>query len=262
MCIPYELSLLVNDANIHSRDLSSLVHFLCGGSVVPEELCRRLRERLPNGLIHNAYGLSETVSLVTVNAPPKRGSVGQLNNGVDMKIIDNNGNRCGLNESGEICIKRLYTFLGYYGDAEATQNAFDADGWFLTGDIGYFDADGYLFIVDRKKDIMKYCCQQISPGDIENAIIEHLDVAQVCVVGIPDAKCTELPAAVIVKKHNSHLTEDDVHKFAEKEFVDSKQLRGGVYFVEDLPRTSSGKVLRRLVREIATQLHAKRNSAT
>lgn len=257
---PYQMGLVVNSEHFHNSDLSSIGRFLCGGSIVPEDLCRRLRTRLPNGIIYNAYALSESCSQVSFNMPPKLDSAGLLNVNFLVKIVDDQENHCGVNESGEICLKPPYKFMGYYGNAEATRNAFDADGWFLTGDIGYFDADGYLFVIDRKKDILKYCNYQISPGEIEKVIIEHPGVAQVCVVGIPDLICTDLPAAVIVKSKGASVTEDDVLKYLDGKFMDFKKLRGGVYFVDDLPRTPSGKVLKRLVKEIAVELYSKRHA--
>lgn len=204
--------------DIDKTDISSVRHYLCGGSTVAEELCMQMGKRLPNGNVYVGYGLSEIGGIVSFNKPPRSGSVGLLCGGVQTKIVDDDGKLCDIIETGELCLKVPYKFTGYYGNSEMTRNAFDTDGWFITGDIGYFDADGYLYIVDRKKDILKYCNYQISPSEIESILIKHPGIKQVCVVGVPDLVCTDLPAAVIVKQDDDiQLTEENIHKLAESE---------------------------------------------
>lgn len=213
MSPPYQLAKMLKNDSIHTTDLSSIRMVGCGGNALANDLRIQIQKFLPRGFVAVAYGLTEMAGVVTANIPPKTGAVGLLNRNLHVKIIDNDGNKCGVNESGEICIKYPYKFLGYYNDEEMTSNAFDADGWFMTGDIGQFDEDGYLFYVDRKKDILKYCNYPIPPSEIEGLLMEHPSIEQVCVVGIPDPICTDLPAAVIVAKNN--LTVEEVHKFTE-----------------------------------------------
>lgn len=200
---------------MEKTDISSIRHYLCGGSIVAEELCAQMRRHLPNGDVCVGYGLSEIGGIASFNKPPRSGSVGLLCNGVQTKLVNEDGKQCGINETGELSLKVPFKFAGYYGNDDMTQNAFDSDGWFLTGDVGYFDADGYLYIVDRKKDILKYCNYQISPSEIESLLIQHPAIKQVCVVGVPDLICTDLPAAVIVKQDDADLTEEDVYQLAE-----------------------------------------------
>lgn len=214
MTPPSQLALTLKHATIDQWDLSSVRYYMCGGSIVAEDLCKQIRKYLPNGDINVGYGLSEIGGIATCNLPPKSGSVGLLANGVQMKIIDDNGRRLGVNERGEICMKLPYKFVGYYGNESTSKNAFDKEDWFLTGDIGYLDEDGYVYINERKKDILKYSNYQITPSEIENCLIEHPAIKQVSVVGIPDIVYTDLPAAVIVINDNAKLTEKEVQEFA------------------------------------------------
>lgn len=128
-----------------------------------------------------------------------------------MKIVDDKGNRCGIGENGEICFLLQIPFLGYYSDGTAMDTAcVDSDGWLHSGDIGHFDEDGFLFVFDRKKDILKYRGYTISPSQIEAEILKHPGVVLVCVVGIPDAMCTELPASVVLKNAAVNVTEQEI----------------------------------------------------
>lgn len=116
-----------------------------------------------------------------------------------VQIVDDEGRRQGPNVDGELYVKTTFRFLGYWGDDMATAETVDKDGWLHTGDIGHFDENGFLYVVDRKKDILKYRNYQISPSELENLILRCDGVANVCVVGIPDDVSTDLPAAVVVK---------------------------------------------------------------
>lgn len=177
---------------------------------MPQELCNRINQFLPNS-IYVSYGMTELAGIITSNFPvPRVGSVGQLISGTTIKIVDDKGNRCGIGKDGEIFFLLQIPFLGYYGDAAATEAFVDSDGWLHSGDIGHFDEDGYLFVVDRLKDILKYRGYQISPSEIEAAILKQPDVTTVCVVGIPDEMCTELLAAVLMKNDTVDVTEQDI----------------------------------------------------
>lgn len=127
------------------------------------------------------------------------------------KIVNDNGERCGVNVDGEICMKLNYKFLGYYGNQEATDVFFDTESFIKMGDIGHYDEDGDLFVVDRKKELSKYCNFQISPSEIDAFLTESSDIKSACVVGISDAVATDLPAAVIVRADGSKIIENDVY---------------------------------------------------
>lgn len=154
--------------------------------------------------------MTELAGAISSNYPkPRPGSAGQLNSGNTIKIIDDKGKLRGIGEQGEICYLPRYPFLGYYSDAALTDAFVHSDGWFHSGDCGYFDEDGYLFVMDRPKELLTYRGVQISPSEIEEVIIKHPDVTAVCVFGIPDAICTELPAAAVMKRENCEVTEQE-----------------------------------------------------
>lgn len=204
------MALLLQSKALTATSLSSLVKYNCGGSIVPQELCNRIKHFLPNS-IYVGYGMSEAAGIVSLNYPdPRPGSVGLLVNGITAKIIDDTGNRCGVGKDGEICLLLQHPFLGYYGDVDSTNAAIDSDGWLHSGDIGHFDEDGYLFIVDRIKDIIKHRGYQISPSEIEDVILKHRGVTSVCVVGIPDVLWTDLPAAVVLRSDDFDVTEREL----------------------------------------------------
>lgn len=210
---PHQLVLMMKCDQFAKTDLSSLKFQMVGGSKLPFHVQKEMNFYLPNGNVHNGYGMSEIAGIASCDYPGPSGkdsSVGRLINGIQMKIIDDEGNRCGINVDGEICLKVNYRFLGYYGNPEATNQLFDDEGFIMTGDIGHFDEDGYLFIVDRKKDLLKYCNFQISPSEIDSHLIVSPGIKSACVVGIPDDAVTDLPAAVIVRANGSNITEKEV----------------------------------------------------
>lgn len=137
-------------------------------------MVKEFNKYLPNGQVVQAYGLTEMSGVVAVNANGSD-SAGQLLSCFTFKIVDEDGNRCGYNTNGEICIKTPYTPLGYYGNQDLTSKAFDNEGFFLTGDIGYIDEDGNIHIIDRKKDLIASEFE-ISPSDIERFLIESPEI--------------------------------------------------------------------------------------
>lgn len=258
---PTYVALLLQNERLRQSSLSSIKRYWCGGSFVAKELCEELNKYLINGTIQVAYGMTEIAGILTLNnSKHNLRSVGKLGLNSKVKIIDDNGQQCGVNETGEICCMPLFPFLGYYGDEENTKQILDEEGWIHTGDAGYFDPDGFLYIVDRKKDILKYMNYQISPTEIESIILNCAGVSNVCVVGVPDLVRIDLPAAVIVRSNlGPKITSEEIQQIVKEKCSDFKQLRGGVYFVDTLPLTPSGKVLRRKVRDIAIGLYRSTN---
>uniref|UniRef100_A0A336M4T4 CSON003268 protein n=1 Tax=Culicoides sonorensis TaxID=179676 RepID=A0A336M4T4_CULSO len=256
---PSQISQLLEYKDIDSVDFSSIQLFILGGSFVSDNLRKRLQKHLKNGVVIVTYGLTEIGGLASLTFPViKLGSVGTLRPRMMAKIVDETGTNLGYNESGEICIKFEFPFLGYYGDEIQTRNAFDSEGWVKTGDIGYFDEENHLYMLDRKKDMFKYRNYQINPSDIEEILQKVTGILNICVVGIPDHdNGTDLPAALILKNEKIKLTETEIIKIAEENLPDYKHLRGGCYFVDALPLTPSGKVQRKLATELASQLYEK-----
>lgn len=186
---------------------------MSGGCKLPIEIYKQLNDYLPNGQVNIVYGFTECGGIISVDEPfSGRDCVGKLSANTQLKIIDSSGKRCGINEKGEICIKSLYRFLGYYRNEEATKIAIDNEGFLLTDDVGFFDDDGYLNFVDRKKDLLKHCGMHISPIEIENYLLQVEGIKVVCVVGIDDLKWEHLPAAVVVRNDEGQINEDEIDR--------------------------------------------------
>lgn len=182
------------------------------------DVCDRMNKRMPNGTVCVAYAMSETAGFISANIAALRpGSVGQLFPGFDAKIINDKGENCSIGEDGEIYFKPLYSFTNYYGDVENTMKTMDADGWLRTGDVGHFDAEGFLYLIDRQKEILKYFGSQVSPSELESVLMQHPGVANVCVVGIPDHLAGDLPAAVIVNSAATTVSVDDIDSLMKSE---------------------------------------------
>lgn len=210
---PHQLTMLLKDDGIDNSDLSTVAVLIVSGTKFLSSTKVQLQKYLNNAMICDGYGMSEVAGYVSCEFGVNRtadDAVGQLLNGFAIKIVNENGNRCDVDVDGEICIKTKFKFLGYYGNREATDDLFDDEGFVRSGDIGHFDGNGNLFIVDRKKDLLKYCTFPIAPSEIEDFLIQLPAISSACVVGIPDPVTIDLPAAVIVRSENGCITEEEV----------------------------------------------------
>lgn len=194
-------------------DLSSVKHMIVAGYKLPLSAIEEFNQYLPNGTLNNSYGLTETSGFVTVDYPTFSGndSVGRLLGCYGFKIVndDDNGQRCGIDVEGEICIKTPKKFLGYFNNQKLTEQALDSEGFVLTGDIGRVDKDGNLYIIGRKKDVIIYY-HTIIPTEIEALLLKSPFIYGVCVVGVVDETSIELPAAIVVRTKDSSITEVDI----------------------------------------------------
>lgn len=195
---------LISKTNLTSVRLHILV-----GSKVPSSIINYYNSCLPNGSVVLRYALTE-VSCVTADLSKykEKDRVGQLTAGISVKIIDENGKRCGINTHGEICVKRQNMFLGYHGQEKILDN----EGFYRTGDIGYMDEDGNFYFVDRKDNMLSCYGHKISPSDIEAFLIKFPEIESVGVVGISNDLAGEYPAALIVRSSYSQISEEDVFK--------------------------------------------------
>lgn len=250
---PSQAMEIVNSEKFLASDFSSLKSAFVGGSMVSSSLRQKLKETIPSVKFNVAYGMSEygvTFPLGSENDT----SVGKiLISNAEVKIVDDNGNRMGVNEPGELCVRNsVCPFIGYYGNEKATEDAIDSEGFFKSGDVGYFDEDSQLYIIDRKKEILKYKGYQYNPSEIEAVIEQIKGVKFVSVVGVPDPIAVDLPTAVVVLKsgYEDKLTEDDILEFAASKLPVNKHLHGGVRFVDKLPMTASGKIQKKKVLEM------------
>lgn len=196
---PHQANLILKHKAFQKANLSSLKYLVVGGSKLPSHVEIALGKKLPNGKVFSLYGMTEVAGSITTDlmASKKLGTVGQLINNMCAKIVDDNGNRCGIGIDGEICIKTNFKLLGYYNSSENT-DLFDEDEFLITGDIGHFDEDGFLCVIDRKKDLLK--CgnfNRISPSEIESFLTKFPQIESACVVGITE-EGNDLLAAVVV----------------------------------------------------------------
>lgn len=187
------------------------------GGFVPSILLDTMKEIIPNCIFMTAYGLTELGGGATITSPGELeehpNAVGCLMPGVQMKIIDENTNEnCGIGESGEVYVKIHVPSMGYLRDDVANRNAFDKDGYLITGDIGHFDESGRLHISGRKKDIFKSRGFSIWPAELEDIIQKSPAVRYVCVVNVFDEEImSDLPAAVVVKNEHHSITQEEIY---------------------------------------------------
>lgn len=228
---------------------SNLKVVTSGGAPMPVEVMKDF-ERVFDIAVSEGYGLSETSPLACFNQfekPKKPGTVGQPIFGVEVKCFDENDKEVPSGTRGEVVIRGANVMKGYYKRPEATREAFRS-GWFHTGDIGIFDAEGYLSIVDRKKDMILRGGYNIYPRELEEVIMTHEAVSLVAVVGVPDERLGEEVKAFVVPKQNYNLSEDDFINWCKTQFAANKYPR----FVEicsELPIGSTGKILKRELRK-------------
>ena len=217
---------------------------MCGSAPVPAEVLRRFEETF-NCLVIEGYGLSESTCRSTFNPPNERrrpGSCG-LPIGNEMSVVDEDDREVPDGELGEIVLRGENILKGYFKNEAATSTAF-RNGWFHTGDIGYRDADGYYFIVDRKSDMIIRGGENIYPREIDEVLYQHPQVAAAAVIGVPDELYGEEVAAVVVLKPNAASSEQDVIDFCKARLADYKCPKT-VRFVEDIPKGPTGKLLKR-----------------
>lgn len=179
----------------------------------------------------------------------KPGSIGGLLSGMWSKVINpETGEILGPNQVGEFCFKGPLIMKGYINNELATREAI-RNGWLHTGDIGYYDDDNEFFIVDRLKELIKYKGFQVPPAELEAILLSHTKIKDAAVIGIPDEVAGELPLAFVVRFPNVEVSEQEIIDFAAAQTSAAKKLRGGVRFVDEIPKNASGKILRRILRD-------------
>ncbi|WP_133365961.1 class I adenylate-forming enzyme family protein [Qipengyuania sediminis] len=234
-------------------DLSQCKSFAAGGAPRPVEHVTKIREAFPEGFPLLGYGLTETNAVgagnLNENYLAKPGSTGLPSKPlVDMAILDDAGGKLPDGTIGEVAIRSAANFLGYWKNEEATAAAFTEDAYFRTGDLGYLDEDGYLFIVDRKKDIIIRGGENIACIEVEEAIYAHPAVAECSVFGVPDERFGEVPAAVYYVQPGVEVTPEDLRAFLAEHIapfkIPAKLWRAG----EQLPRLGTQKVDKRAVK--------------
>jgi acyl-CoA synthetase (AMP-forming)/AMP-acid ligase II len=247
---------IANHPDRANYDLSACKSFAAGGAPRPVEHVTRIKEAFPGGFPLLGYGLTETNAVgcgnFNENYLAKPGSTGRASKPmVDLAILDDQGNKLPQGQVGEVCIRSVANFRGYWKNDEATQAAFTNAGYFRTGDLGYLDVDDYLFIVDRKKDIIIRGGENISCIEVEDAIYAHNDVGECSVFGLPCERFGEVPAAVYrMKDGHAAITPAELRAFLLARIAPFKvPLEHQIWITEEaLPRLGTQKIDKRTVK--------------
>jgi fatty-acyl-CoA synthase len=249
--VPAMLLFISQHPDFEQADLSSLRLVAVGGAPMPEPLLRRFNARgIP---VHQGYGMTETASMITFLNPDravdKLGSSGTPPLLTEIRLINDVGvpiTEAGV--PGEICVRGANVMKGYWNRPEATEACFTRDGWFRSGDVGYRDAEGFLYICDRLKDMVISGGENIYPAEVESVLYDHPDIAEVAVIGAPDERWGERVVAVVAPKPGKSITLEALQAFAECRLARYK-LPKELRLVDALPRNPTGKVLKARLRD-------------
>lgn len=248
---PSMVNALLQSPHLGRHDTSSVRFIVGGGEKMPVTLIERLLSAFPNARFADAYGLTETVSgdtfLDHAHTLTKIGSVGKPVLGVDLRIATDEGDPVPAGEPGEVLLKGPKVVAKYWNDPDATAAAFTDDGWFRTGDIGRLDEEGFLYIVDRKKDMIVSGGENIATSEVERVLYEHQAVLEAAVLGMPDERWGEVPCAYVVLKPGTTADEDELIEHCRSRLARFKAPKA-IRFLDGLPRNPSGKVLKRELR--------------
>lgn len=250
MMVPAQIIAMLNAPNFDPQKLSSLEMILALGAPLHLEHKETLNRLLP-GRFYELYGLTEgfVTVLDKLDYPRKPASVGIPLPLFAMKIVDESGNELPPNQVGEICGKGPILMPGYYKRTDLTENAI-VDGWLHSGDMGYVDEDGFLYLVDRKKDMIISGGVNVYPRDIEEVIVQHPEVNEVAVFGVPDEKWGEVPFATVTLISSGSISEQDLKEWTNSRVGAKFQRVASVKIIQDFPRNVAGKTLKRKLREM------------
>ncbi|MBC8439627.1 MAG: long-chain-fatty-acid--CoA ligase [Deltaproteobacteria bacterium] len=270
MLVPTMLKWVLDDPDFDHADLSSLKVITYGSASMPFAVIKSAIEKMPWVKFINAFGQTETASTITVLGPDdhviegteeekekklKRlsASIGKPLSDVQIKIVDESGQSLPYNAVGEILAKGARIMSGYWKDDEKTARAKTKDGWLKTGDKGWVDEDGYVFLAGRGDDMIIRGGENISPEEVEDVLHSHPDIEETAVIGIPDPEWGQEPCAVVTLKNGKTTTAEEIMEYCRSRLAGFKRPRQ-VIFVESLPRNTMGKVLRKELRTNYEQL--------
>lgn len=253
--VPAALQIVLAQPRVREIDYSRLKYILYGASPIPLDLLRQAMDVFGCGFCQQ-YGMTETTGTIVYLPPedhdpagtPRMRGAGIPLPGVELKIIDEDGKELPRGEVGEVATRSHLNMKGYWKLPEATAETISEDGWLRTGDAGYMDEDGYLYIQDRVKDVIISGAENVYPAEVESAIYGHPSIAEVAVIGIPDDQWGEAVKAIVVPKPGASIDEQDIIAFARQRIAAFKAPKS-VDVIDELPRNASGKILRRKLRE-------------
>jgi long-chain acyl-CoA synthetase len=250
--VPTMINLLTQFSELKKYDLTSLEQLAYGGSPMAPELIHRTRELLPNLKLVQGYGLSEAGFLTGLqdheHTENRLMSCGRSCPGIEVQVVDELGKEVATGQPGELVARGANVMRGYWNNPEETTHAF-RDGLFRTGDVGYQDADGYFYILDRLKDMIVTGGENVYSGEVEAVIYEHPAVREAAVFGIPDPQWGELVMACVVLKPGKALSVDDLITHCRRSLANYKIPRHVEFSETELPKSGSGKILKRFLRE-------------
>jgi long-chain acyl-CoA synthetase len=242
--VPTMYSAVLGLEDLDSYDTSSIRVAISGGQAMPVEVMQRFEDTFGVEVLEG-YGLSETTAIGTFNqqGSRKHGSIGKPVEGVEVKFFDDDGNEVDDGDIGEIAIKGPNVMTEYWNKPEETEEDL-RDGWFFTGDLGHIDEDGFVFVDDRKKDMIIRGGENVYPREIEEVLHHHDDVEEVAVIGVEDERLGEEVAAAIVLVEGAESSAEDLQEYVKGELARYKYPRK-VFFLDELPKGPTGKILKR-----------------
>jgi acyl-CoA synthetase (AMP-forming)/AMP-acid ligase II len=252
---PALATILVRHPDIHQYDMSSLIYIALGTAPTPPALVDALIQKF-NRPVMIGYGATELVGGVAMTRPfadsPRalRESVGKVVKGWEAKVVNKERQEVPTGEIGELAVRGGMKMLGYYKAEQLTQEVFDQDGWYYTGDLATIDEQGYVRIVGRLKDMIIRAGQNIYPAEVESVLMTHPGIKNAAVIGVPDALSGEKVLAYVIPERNDSLTALEVLNFCRDHMAPYK-VPSNVYFVDEFPLNATGKVLKRILREEA-----------
>jgi len=263
MMVPTMLKMLMDHADFSKRDLSSLQVITYGAAPMPLEVIRRAIANFPDTFFINAFGQTETAATITMLPPEdhvlegddqqienklrRLTSIGKPLVDVEVHIVDEHGKKVGIDEIGEIVARGPRLMKGYWNQEEATNQTL-RDGWLYTGDLGYCDEEGYIFLSGRAKDFIKRGGEMISPEEVEQVLHSHPSIDEAAIIGVDDPDWGERVRAVIVLKRGNEVGERDIIEYCRSKLSSFKKPES-VVFIEYLPRNAMGKVLKRELKQ-------------
>jgi len=248
--VPTQYILMLQEPNFYQYDLSSLVRLISGGAPITESTKTTIIKAF-NCEFSEFFGSSETGSYINLRPEfvlSKSTSIGQQAEDTQVRLLDENGNDVCIGKGGEFAIRSSSLFTGYYNQPEETMESFTEDGWFLTGDMGKMDKDGYYYLLDRKKDMIISGGVNVYSKDIEEILFKHTSVLDAAVVGIQDEIWGESVKAFVVLKNENEITEEELISYCNNQLSKFQRIRE-LEFMKEFPRNPSGKILKRQLRE-------------
>lgn len=247
--VPFVLATLAKSTGAYKYDLGSLQEISLGGAPLGKDVILSFDAKFPRIRIGQGYGLTETVGAIAYTNSDEEnrrtGTVGLLSDVVEAKVVDpDSAKPLPPNHRGELLLRGPTIMKGYFGNEHATASTLDSEGWLRTGDLCYFDEEGFLFVVDRLKDLIKYKAYQVAPAELEELLLSHPEISEAAVIPYPDQEAGQIPMAFVVRSPGSNLSERDVINFVAEQVIHYKKIRQ-VAFTNSIPKNASGKILRK-----------------